>query len=227
MAETRRQIEQTEPEGRTGRERRRAKDPATSGTGAGRRSLPAVLVAIILVATLAAIAPAQPAGAAVSGITSGGSILYTKNSNLWFSSPDGATQRQVTTDGTTETADFTGSGGYTSPSQSDAGDVLVAVRNEGRTGDFFRLDGYLWVMNRQGQVIRKFMPPQGIRWGSRVCVDSVVVAPRGIIDAAVSPAGTTISYVSQWYFRYCDRVDQPTRARAAHIDGSNAIQIEM
>lgn len=210
----------------------RPRRPRTSaGTGtrrwAGCRRVAGAVTAVAVVATLIAVAPSRPADAAVSGITSGGSILYSKDRNLWLASPDGATQRQVTTDGGTETADFTGSEGYTSPSQSDAGDVLVAVRNEGRTGDLFRLDGYLWVMNRQGQVIRKFMPPQGVRWGQTICSDSVVVAPRGIIDASVSPDGTKIAYVSQWNFHYCDRVVEHTQAWVVNIDGTNGREIEI
>jgi hypothetical protein len=56
------------------------------------------------------------------------SIVYIKDHNVWLSSPDGAAQRQVTTDGSAQLP-------YYSPSQADDGTILA-----GRGLHFQRLD---------------------------------------------------------------------------------------
>ena len=192
----------------------------------GRRGFATAIALAILAGTLAGLVPARAADAAVSGITNVGSIVYVKDNDIWLTSPDGVTQKRLTTDGNTDTSDLTGSNGYDSPSQSDNGDVIVAFRNEGRTDDPLRADGYFWVMNRQGEVIRKFQARQGIRFGSTMCA-GLVVAPRGIVDAAVSPDGTKIAYVTQSNYHHpdCPRVVEHTHLWVVNIDGTNTVQI--
>ena len=109
---------------------------------------PAVAVTLaILVSALGSVVTAAAANAAASS-SSDGSIVFVKDDDIWLTTPDGVTQRRLTTDGATDTGDLTGSNRYDSPTQSDDGQVIVAVRIEGRTGDLFRADGYLWVLNR-------------------------------------------------------------------------------
>lgn len=67
------------------------------------------LVAALVLLPLAA-APAQ---AALTG-----SIVYIKDHNVWLMSPDGATKRQLTTDGSAASA-------YVNPTQSDDGTIFV------------------------------------------------------------------------------------------------------
>src|SRR6478735_7377176 len=102
----------------------------------GRRTALAVLALITLLGSAFVLANATTAIAApartVSSVTSGGSILFIKNHNVWLSSPDGATQRQLTTDGTSSRP-------YRDPTQSDDGTVIVAVQDRfEQTGGFPR-----------------------------------------------------------------------------------------
>lgn len=64
-----------------------------------------ILVALSTVAVASLVAAAA---------ASASSIVYVKQGNIWLSSPDGAIQRQVTTDG-----------GYSSPSQADDGNIVA------------------------------------------------------------------------------------------------------
>ena len=57
----------------------------------GRRGLGAVIALALLLGALAGLVPARAAEAAVSGITSGGSIVYVKDNDVWLTSPDGVT----------------------------------------------------------------------------------------------------------------------------------------
>lgn len=139
-------------------------------------------------------------------------------------SPDGSVQKQVTIDGNTQTADLTGSTGYGQPPQSDSGDVIVAIRNEGRTGEA-RIDGYVWVMKRQGQLIRKFPAPKGVVKGSG-CGDWTF--PRGAVDTAVSPDGTKVAFVTETVLNPGCLFPSPVslmQTWVANIDGTNMVEI--
>jgi hypothetical protein len=60
------------------------------------------------------------------------SLVYLKGGDIWIASPDGAVQRQITTNG--------GSAGYISPTETDAG-VIVAPRHGDHFFYRFNLDG--------------------------------------------------------------------------------------
>jgi len=69
-------------------------------------------------------------GAPAAGASS---IVYTDaNSNVWITSPDGATKRQITTNGATL--------GYGSPTETDAG-VIVATSSKSSMFFYFKQDG--------------------------------------------------------------------------------------
>lgn len=124
---------------RSGRRAGRRPDGARREGGPSR--LAAFVVLMSLFATLVHMAAPAPARAA--GLD-GGSIIHVKDSNVWLISPDGVQRAQVTTDGTTPSPDGKGSSRYSHPSQSDDGQVVVAVRNQQERVIAQR--GYLWVM---------------------------------------------------------------------------------
>lgn len=82
------------------------------------------IVTAVCGASLAACIMAGPAAAA------GGNIAYVKNDKIWTTSPDGADQRQITTDELT----------YGAPSQKDDGTIVVA-HPRGKDFYLFNLDG--------------------------------------------------------------------------------------
>src|SRR4051795_647842 len=82
---------------------------------------------ILLTVAVALLVGAAPASAS--------SIAYTKNDNVWLTTPDGSYQKQVTTDGTA-------SNGYQSPAQLDDG-TIVAARPSPRFFYALRPDGTL------------------------------------------------------------------------------------
>ncbi|HVL04172.1 MAG TPA: hypothetical protein VM386_07030, partial [Acidimicrobiales bacterium] len=151
-----------------------------------------------------------------------GSIVHIQGSDVWLTSPDGATQVRVTNDGGTPSPDGTGDGPYFSPSQTDDGNIIVAVRNQLQDNGFRQ--GYLWIMNREGEVISKFAPPQ-FEFVHTRCND-FTQGPSGIYQAAVSPDGTKIAYVDRALIRdsICG-IDEITALRVIDIDGSNHQQI--
>ncbi len=200
-------------------------DRSTTRPGSrGRRGLGAAIALAVVLGALAGLVPARAADAAAPDLTTWGSIVYAKGADLWLMSPDGAVQKQVTSDGNTPTADLTGNTGYGQPSQSDGGDVIVAIRNEGRTGAA-RLDGYVWVMNRQGQLMHKFPAPKGVVKGSG-CGDRTF--PRGTVDTAVSPDGTKVAFVTETVLNPGCLFPSPvalTQTWMANIDGTNMVEI--
>jgi hypothetical protein len=133
------------------------------------------------------------AAGAVTGISSGGSIVFIKANNVWLTNPDGTVQRQLTTDGTAAAP-------YTTPSQADDG-TIVAVRNisdgvdsKGHT----YTQGHVYVLNRQGALVRSFVPTQYQRVLAANCGTlDALTDPDGIVSAAVSPDGTRIAYQTQ------------------------------
>src|SRR6476661_7389853 len=54
-----------------------------------------------------------------AGPADASSIVYTKDSNVWITTPDGSYQKAVTTDGTS-------SNRYQSPAQADDGTIVAA-----------------------------------------------------------------------------------------------------
>lgn len=92
--------------------------------------------AFTLAATLAVLplvaGPVQAGHTERAALT--GSIVYIKDHNVWLMSPDGATKRQLTTDGSAASA-------YINPSQSDDGTIFVIKDGQLRRVD--RGDGAL------------------------------------------------------------------------------------
>ena len=146
----------------------------------------------IAVATALAVALFAASAGAVSGVTSGGSIVFVKDNNVWLTSPDGTVQRQVTTDGTA-------SAPYQEASQSDDGNVIVAakfIKDPARPG----CCGQIFEMNRQGVPLRPpITPPQFVAQNMGPCqfAFQYTLEPHGFIGAVVSPDGTKIAYSPQ------------------------------
>jgi len=142
-----------------------------------------VLVAVSLGSSLGLFGAAPVR--AVTGITSGGSIVFIKGHNVWLTSPDGLTQRQLTTNGTATMP-------YRNPTQSDNGNVIVVVQDrKEQQGGFAR--SYVYEMDAWGTLLRApFAPAQYTTILGGWCTVPVLTAPGGIL-AAVSPDGTRIA----------------------------------
>jgi hypothetical protein len=148
------------------------------------------------------------------GVSDAGSIVYVKDGNVFLTSPNQATTVQVTTDGNQPSPDGTGSTGYLAVSQSDAG-MIVAVRNQAQgTGGSL---GWIWVMDRQGHVIRTFTPPQYGYLPARACLgEPYGQTPEGIDDVRVSPDGTAIAYLAH-ATQFSDATCAPHQATSAMV----------
>src|SRR3954468_15695419 len=96
------------------------------------------------------------------------SIVYVDAGDIYLINPDGTGDRQVTSSGT-----------YWSPSQADDG-TIVAVK------DAFPID-HLVRMNQAGQILSDFVPAV-----------AAANASNRLDDAAVSPDGTKVAYVTSW-----------------------------
>ena len=195
---------------------RNAKSPGSKG----RRRLGTAITLALLSGTLAGLVPAGTADAAETGLTNVGSIVHTKDNDVWLTSPDGTTVARVTSNGGTPDPDKMGDTPYFSPSQSDAGGV-VAVRNQ-LQADGSKL-GYLWVMNRDGTVINKFAPPQNPFRLSAVGCNDFGELPVGILTAAVSPDGSKVVYWDRWLIRSTTdcSIDDRTAVRVVDINNTN------
>jgi Calx-beta domain len=151
-----------------------------------RTALVAVLLVLLGGLSLAvpAAAGAAATGATVTGITSGGSLVYAKANNIWLSNPDGSSARQLTTDGTASRP-------YRDPSQSDDGNVIVAVQDRPDANGF--ATSWLYEMNRSGTLLRPaFAPTQYTTRLGGACTIPVLTSPWGVL-ATVSPDGTKIA----------------------------------
>jgi hypothetical protein len=184
-----------------------------------------LLRAAVVTATCAAACVAgTQAIASATGVTASGTIVYDKNGDVWQITPDGTTTHQVTTDGGTPTADNTGDTGYTVPTESDDG-LIVAVRNQefnkGQASEYTQ--GFLWEMDRSGNVIRKFKPAQFNYIPGGSCNPAVLQLPLGIINATVSPDGQHIAYTATTYVQSasCDAV-QGYSSWIVNADGTGA-----
>ena len=181
----------------------------------------AAVVTGLLASSLGLLVDPWPAKA-VTGITSSGSIVYVNGSDIWLTSPDGVTQRRLTTTGATPAPDGTGDQRFGVPSQSDSGDVIVAVRNQGGSVT----EGYLWVMDRQGQKIRTIKPPQFEYTTGTPCRPPWLTLPLGLNDAAVSPDGMKVAYEARVATKSSTCAEGATTAIwVVNIDGSNPVQI--
>jgi hypothetical protein len=185
-----------------------------------------VLTWALTAATVAGlISVAAPSASATPALT--GSIMYDKNDNVYVT--DGVSTRQVTSDGGTPASDGTGSTGYSVPTESDDGSVVVAVRNQQVTssGDQQRyLRGYLWVMEGYGNVIRKINPPQFAYQGTTTC-GLPTNNPRGIVNAQVSADGRHIAYTfSELFETYSCTAASSYGTTVVDIDGTNPVRVD-
>ena len=128
----------------------------------------------------------------------------------------------MTTTGATPAPDGTGDQRFGVPSQSDSGDVIVAVRNQGGSVT----EGYLWVMDRQGQKIRTIKPPQFEYTTGTPCLPPWLTLPLGLNDAAVSPDGMKVAYEARVATKSSTCAEGATTAIwVVNIDGSNPVEI--
>ena len=82
------------------------------------------LFALLLGLCFGAVGTAGPATASLQGSGAAtGSIVFTKGSNVWVSSPDGSRQRRLTKNGTAASA-------YSSPTQADNGAIVTLRANQ-------------------------------------------------------------------------------------------------
>jgi hypothetical protein len=118
-----------------------------------------------------------------AGSAQASSLVYIKGYNVWLASPDGAVQRQLTSDGFKELP-------YESPSQADDGTILA-----GRGPRFVKLD-------RQGNQIGAALP--SILVGKPAYAYAV-----GPFDPKISPDGHKLAYwVGTWsmWFDYGNNI---------------------
>ena len=142
--------------------------------------------------------------AAPGVVTASGSILYVKNHDVWLTNSTASTTTRITTNGSTATSDHTGGIGYRAPTQPNSGAFVVTVRNQNYSPGYSQ--GWIWVMNRDGSVIRKFKPPQFayIPNPGSPCAVHAYQVPRGILNATVSPDGRHIAYTDLTYEELSD-----------------------
>jgi hypothetical protein len=155
---------------------------AIASSRARASSLLRMALQLGLVIVLCAASPAR----AVTGITSGGSLAFTRAHNIWLTSADGAAQRPLTTDGTAAEP-------YHSPTQSTDGSVVAMVRDRHGSGDV--VVSSLYEVDRQGTLLRApFEPPQySFVFDNTTCPGgSYGVTPRGI-RAAISPDASKVA----------------------------------
>lgn len=154
-------------------------------------------LATVLATALTAISAAQAAAPAT--VNASGSILYVKNHDVFLTDSTASTTTQITTDGSTPTHDHTGGVGYNTPSQPDSGAYVVAFRNQNYSPGYSQ--GWLWVLNRDGSVVRTFKPAQFAYLANpgSSCTVPAYQVPRGLLNATVSPDGKHIAYTAWTY----------------------------
>src|SRR4051794_34135179 len=118
--------------------------------------------------TLALTAILATLGLANASTASADSIVYVEDGDVFLINPDGTGNHQVTSSGT-----------YWSPSQADDG-TIVAVKDASPVDHLVR-------MNQAGQELSEFAPA--------VAASN---ASNRLDDAAVSPDGTKVAYVTSW-----------------------------
>lgn len=105
---------------------------------------------------------------AVPGLAHADSIVFVKDANVWLATPDGATQYQVTRDGTAQRP-------YGSPSQADDGTIAASYGQE------------IVRMRQNGSVVNRMDPPPLMN-----SVSHPVDGPPSAV--AISPDGSKIVY---------------------------------
>lgn len=203
-----------------------------------RRTAAAAVGTLVLVATAQSASRAGVPGSAATGYTAStagiagtGSIVYGRSNDLYLTTSDRARTQRLTWDGSSQTADHTGGIGYLSPSQSDSGGLIVAVRNQRGAQGYPK--GWLWVMNRQGGVIRKFAPLQhGTSSFPSVpaCAPTPsAYEPDGIVKAIISPDGTKIAYVEHGTWQAAQGTScvssQISSTFVVGVNGTGAVQV--
>lgn len=140
--------------------------------------------------------PATPSAPAASAVHARGSILYIKNHDVYLTDSTGRHTKRITRTGWRRTADHTGGIGFLAPSQSADGKIVVAVRNQSIAGQDGAEQGWIWVMRRNGALIRKFKPYQvALIGGLKGCVGGKYRQfPLGILNAKVSPNGKHVAF---------------------------------
>jgi hypothetical protein len=158
-----------------------------------------VTAAVAVAAGGIAAAPAARAGtsaSATTAVTAPGSILYIKSHDVYLTDSTGSATIRITHTGAHPTADHTGGVGFVAPSQSADGSVVVAARNQSVAGADGAEQGWIWVLRRDGTVIRKFRPFQiALIGGLTGCVGGKYRQfPLGILNMKVSPNGKKIAF---------------------------------
>src|SRR3712207_1753459 len=127
------------------------------------------------------------------------SIVFLRDSDVWVMTPDGARQRQLTTDGTPQNR-------YTSPSMADDG-TIVALKNK----HFVR-------MRPDGTRIGDPVPGMG----STVETSGNLFMPTGPLDPMVSPDGRLIAYWFGSWVHHCRQWWDCSYELEDHITWSHA-----
>lgn len=109
------------------------------------------------------IGPTRSSPATTGPLT--GTLVFIRDDNVWIARPDGTGARPLTRDGTTRWP-------YRSPSQDDAGHVIVIAGGPAHDRLFARMD-------QRGALLQRFAPP---------------VSSLNILFAQVSPDGSKIAY---------------------------------
>jgi hypothetical protein len=153
-----------------------------------------VVTAAALAAGAAAVVSTPTAYAAA--VQAPGSILYVKSHDVYLTDSARSATIRLTRTGSKATADHTGGVGFIAPSQSADGSVLVAARNQSVAGADGAEQGWIWVMRRDGTIVRKFRPYQiALIGGLTGCVGGKYRQfPLGILNMKVSPDGKRIAF---------------------------------
>lgn len=159
----------------------------------------ATLAVVAIASSGTALAPpasAHTTAPKATSVQAPGSILYIKAHDVYLTDSRGSATIRITRTGARATRDRTGGVGFLAPSQSDSGNVLVAARNQSVAGSDGALQGWIWVMRRDGTVLRKFRPYQiALIGGLTGCVGGRYRQfPLGILNMKVSPDGRQIAF---------------------------------
>lgn len=135
----------------------------------------------------------MPGFSSAAGATSGGSIAYISDNDVWIANPDGSHHFRVTWDGTANSP-------YRSPSQADNGIIAAGHLND------------IVLMRQSGDLIREIDPP--------ALTNSVSHPMDGApVDVAISPNGRIIAWSFVGY--ECDStVDCGPRTATGYTDAS-------
>jgi hypothetical protein len=136
-------------------------------------------IVAMLVPVAAVIAACLAAAPASASVPAEGSIVFVKKGNVWLMRPDGSRQRRVTK-----------GGGWSSPSQSDAG-TIVALRKRA-----------LVRLNRRGRRIGPAVP----LIGTNTTTSGNLMVQAGPAGLRVSPDGRLAAYWIGIHHQTCNPV---------------------